>query len=310
MSFLHRNGSAERSNVKHWEYVLTISCLRGSRSLIPKRRLRSSNRWCLFHRGRRRRRRLLAWHRRFARLLVMSPLGLLRRRCCLCWWHFGSPLLGLDAMHRSGSTCGVNRRRRCIRKRKSRERLCCGYTGSRLINNELFFFVEDHGSRVGNLGDLCRSSREVGNVLLLHRAINGLHEVALRFTSLWWLLSAMALSAACSLSIVAVVVVVVGTVSCIFTALAPRVAGTRVNGARSSIRNADTGGSTGGVFTPSLGNPCWSLSLGRSAPIFALMAAMTAKPLSLMLVINRIVSSSSPGRSALSCVIRILELFC
>ena len=171
-------------------------------------------------------------------------------------------------MHRSGSTCGVNRRRRCIRKRKSRERLCCGYTGSRLINNELFFVVEDHGSRVGNLGDLCRSSREVGNVLLLHRAINGLHEVALRFTSLWWLLSAVARSAACSLSIVAVVVVVVGTVSCIFTAFAPCVPGTRVNRARSIIRNADTGGSTGGVFTPSLGSLSLSLSLGRRAPIF------------------------------------------
>ena len=211
-------------------------------------------------------------------------------------------------MHRSGSTCGVNRRRRCIRKRKSRERLCCGYTGSRLINNELFFFVEDHGSRVGNLGDLCRSSREVGNVLLLHRAINGLHEMALRFTSLWWLLSAAALSATCSLSIVAVVVV--GTVSCIFTAFAPCVPGTRVNGARSIIRNADTGGSTGGVFTPSLGSLSLSLSLGRRAPIFALMAATTAKPLSLLLVINRIVSSSSsPGRSALSCVVRILEPF-
>ena len=212
-------------------------------------------------------------------------------------------------MHWSGSTCGVNRWRRCIRKRKSRERLCCGYTGSRLINNELFFFVEDHGSRVGNLGDLCRSSREVGNVLLHHRAVNGLHEVALRFTSLWWLLSAAALSAACSLSIVAVVVVV-GTVSCIFTAFAPCVPGTRVNGAQSIICNADTGGSTGGVFTPSLGSLSLSLSLGRQAPIFALMAATTAKPLSLLLVINRIVSSSSsPGRSALSCVIRILKPF-
>ena len=137
-------------------------------------------------------------------------------------------------MHRSRSTCGVNRRRSCILKRKSRERLCCGYTGSRLIYNELFFVVEDHWSRVGNRGDLCRSSREVGNVLLRHRSVNGLHEMALRFTSLRWLLSAAALSAAGSLSIVAVVVVV-GTVSCVFMAFAPCVPSNRSHSSRRRI---------------------------------------------------------------------------
>ena len=121
--------------------------------------------------------------------------------------------------------------------------------------------------------------------------------MALRFASLLWLLSAAALTAACSLSTVAVVVVVVvGMVSCFFMALAPCVSGTRVNGARSVIRNAEAGGSTSGFFTPSLGRLILSLSLDRSAPIFVIMAAAatTARPLSLMLVIScRIVSSSS-----------------
>ena len=207
-------------------------------------------------------------------------------------------------MHRSRSTCRVNRRRRGTHNGKSRERLCC------LINDELFFFVEDNRSRAGNL---CRSAWQFGNVLLLHCAVDGLHEVALRFASLLWLLSAAALSAACSLSIAAVVVgVVVGTVLCIFMALAPCVSGTRVNGARSIIRNAEAGGSTGGVFTPSLGSLSLLLSLGRSASIFAVMvvAATTVRPLSLMLFISRLVSSSSShGRLALSCVIRILDPF-
>ena len=139
--------------------------------------------------------------------------------------------------------------------------------------------------------------------------------MALRFASLLWLLSAVALSAACSLSI-ALVVVVVGTVACIFTALTPCVSSTRVNGARSIVRNVEAGGLTGGIVMPSLGSLSLSLSLlslGRSTSIIAMMvtAAPMARPLFLVLFIHRIISSSSPyGRSALSCVIRIFNPFC
>ena len=212
-------------------------------------------------------------------------------------------------MHRSRWTCRVNRWRRGSRKGESREGLCCGCTGSRLINDELFFFVEDHRSRIG---DFCRSSWKFGNVLLLHCAIDSLHEVALCFTSLLWLLSALVLSAACSLSI-ATVVVVVGMVTCIFTALAPCVSGTRVNRARSVVRYAEAGDLTGGVFTPSLRSLSLLLSLGRSVSIVVTMAtaAPTVRPLVGVLSISRFVSSSSPlGRSALSCIIRIFNPFC
>ena len=121
-----------------------------------------------------------------------------------------------------------------------------------------------------------------------------LHKVALRFTSLLWLMLAVALSTACSLSI-ATVVVVVGTVVCIFTALAPCVSSTRVNGARSVVPNVEAGGSTGGIFTPSLRSLGLSLSLGRSTSIIAMMATVVpmARLLFLVLFISRVVSSSS-----------------
>ena len=135
--------------------------------------------------------------------------------------------------------------------------------------------------------------------------------MAFRFASLLWLLLAVVLSAACSLSIASIVVV--GTVSCIFMALAPCVSGTRVHGAWSVVRNAEASGSTGGIFMPGLGSLSLSLSLVRSTSIITTMAtaAPMARPLFLLLSLSRIISSSSPqGRSALSCIIRIFNSPC
>ena len=125
--------------------------------------------------------------------------------------------------------------------------------------------------------------------------------MALHFASLLWLLLAAALSTACSI----VLIVVVGTVVCIFTALAPCVSGTRVHGARSIVHNAEAGGSTGSIFTPGLGSLSLSLSLlslVRSTSIIMTMVtvAPTVRPLFLLLFISCIISSSSlQGRSAL-----------
>ena len=211
-------------------------------------------------------------------------------------------------MHRSRLTSRVNRRKRG-RKGESRERFCCSCMGSRFINDELFFLVLDHRSRIG---DFCRSSGQFRNVFLLHHTIDSLCKMALCFAFLLWLLLAAALSATCSLSIVPLVVVV-GTVACIFTALAPCVSGTRVHRAWSVVRNAEAGSSTGGAFTPGLGSLSLSLSLlslVRSTSIIATMAtaAPMARPLFLLLFISCILSSSLPQcRSALSCIAHIFN---
>ena len=128
--------------------------------------------------------------------------------------------------------------------------------------------------------------------------------MALRFASLLWhRSSSTALSADCSGSIVSIV----GTITCILTALAPCVSGTWVHGARNVIRYAEAGGSTGGVFTPGFGSLCLSLSSLGSLSLIATVAtaAPTRRPLLLKSFRCFISSSSSPGRPALSCVIRI-----